>query len=513
MKRAHTFGFESRSSITLLPALIIALFPDWLFADSSVAASEPGLFGQFLGRLHPLLVHLPIGMLFLAYLLEIFSRFDRFSQLKPATTFALVFGGLSAIVSVITGWFLSQDGGYQASTLAWHKWLGISVALSVIALAGIRMWGARKPGIISQSYSYLLGVNALLLVMAGHFGGSLTHGTGFVTSVLPGPIRGLIESDGEIVVHEMTMNDSPEDPAVFARIILPIFEDKCVQCHNPEKRKGKLELNTAAAILQGGKNGPIVVPGESADSELYRRITLPEKEDEHMPPEGKTQLADEEVRLIGWWLAEGASFEKRVSEFKVPADVGRILDGMAHADTTKEATKTDGVFELDVPPPDPAAMVVLRERGVLVLPISQQSNLLTVQYMNADPFTQACLNDLLPLAENIAWLDLSGTALNDSGLAVVERLLHLSRLHLERTNITDNGLKSLANLQYLEYLNLYGTQVSLQGLQRLAGLRRLKSVYLWQTAVTPDQRHFLDSTLSSAHIDLGYAEDDSSGRY
>ena len=86
-------------------------------------------FGLFIGRFHPLVVHLPIGFLLLAAIFYYASRRTTFEPLRQAVGPTLFLGALSAILSVIFGLALANEGGYDDQALFWHKWLGIGVAL------------------------------------------------------------------------------------------------------------------------------------------------------------------------------------------------------------------------------------------------------------------------------------------------------------------------------------------------------------------------------------------------
>jgi len=57
--------------------------------------------------------------------------------------------------------------------------------------------------------------------------------------------------------------------------VQPIFNQKCVLCHNAEKFKGKLHLDGYQQAMHRGKDGPVISPREPTKSEMYRRIKLP----------------------------------------------------------------------------------------------------------------------------------------------------------------------------------------------------------------------------------------------
>ena len=94
-------------------------------------ASELGLF---FGRLHPLLVHLPIGLIVLLTFLELLTRFPRFKQATANVGVILTLTVPAAAFSVLCGWLLSGGEGYQERLLQWHKWTGVGTAC-VCALA------------------------------------------------------------------------------------------------------------------------------------------------------------------------------------------------------------------------------------------------------------------------------------------------------------------------------------------------------------------------------------------
>ena len=68
-----------------------------------------------------------------------------------------------------------------------------------------------------------------------------------------------------------------------------------------------------------------IVADEDGDISMVMRINLPDEDEDVMPPEDKERLSAEQKKLIGWWVAEGASFDKKISELKVPDDINAIL--------------------------------------------------------------------------------------------------------------------------------------------------------------------------------------------
>ncbi len=111
------------------------------------------------------------------------------------------------------------------------------------------------------------------------------------------------------------------DPPVYTGIVKPILADTCVSCHGEKKQKKKLRLDSLAAIMKGGKDGAVVVPGNVDKSDLVDRIELDLNDDDHMPPQGKPQLTSKQILILEWWVKAGAPGDVPLSSLKAPDDV------------------------------------------------------------------------------------------------------------------------------------------------------------------------------------------------
>src|SRR5689334_22290837 len=105
-------------------------------------------------------------------------------------------------------------------------------------------------------------------------------------------------------------------PVDFVKDIKPLFDASCVQCHAKGKAKGGLSLETREAMLKGGEDGPVVVPGKSADSRLVHMVAAVDPENV-MPIKG-TKLTAEQVGLVRAWIDQGAAWDAAVT-FARPA--------------------------------------------------------------------------------------------------------------------------------------------------------------------------------------------------
>jgi len=84
--------------------------------------------------------------------------------------------------------------------------------------------------------------------------------------------------------------------------IRPLLENKCFSCHNPDKKKGGLDLSSYAALVAGGSGGAVVDPGNPGGSRLWTCST--QKEEPFMPPEG-APLPAKDLALLSKWIADG----------------------------------------------------------------------------------------------------------------------------------------------------------------------------------------------------------------
>ncbi len=443
----------------------------------------------FFGRFHPILVHLPIGFLFLAALLVIGKRLGKLTIADDTVTLIMLVSAISATFACGAGYLLSLGGGYDEDILDEHMWQGIGVAaFAWVAWAVKSDFINKKLPVSRLVYLPALGVATVLTMVAGHHGGSLTHGEGYLTAYTPEPFRALagMEPRREELTEIKPIANVPE-AIVYQDIVQPMLSVHCVQCHNATKQKGNLRMDSFAYLTKGGEDGPVFVAGKSVDSEMLKRCLLPLEDDDHMPPKGKPQLSDNQIALLAWWIDQGAPVDKKVAELKADDKIKPALASLSEApeagETEYNATGSP-VLSLKVPAADEKVLASLESVRLLVNPVASEQNLLEVSAVNAKEFSDAKVALLTPLAQQIVWLKLGNTQITDAAMPEIAKLKNLNKLHLEYTTIGDAGLNKLKELPYLEYLNLIGTQVTDAGLQNLAKLKSIKNVYVWKSAVT-----------------------------
>jgi uncharacterized membrane protein len=446
----------------------------------------------FLGRFHPLLVHLPIGFLVALFVLEGLDLFRKSVRLHHATYFVAWLAAASAVFSAVFGVLLSYTGDYAPTLLARHLWLGTATALLCVWLVVLKMrsdW--REPQGFAPLYHLTLLLATGAMALAGHFGGALTHGSDYLTAYMPARLRALV---GVEASTRVVPGGNPLELVAFDAAIQPVLKEKCVNCHGADKQEEKLRLDSYAAVMQGGESGSNVVAGSASASLLIQSIHLPAADKKHMPPEGKPQLSADDVALLTWWIDRGAPEKAKLGELKMTRPVARILHArLGLPDAAGEEIALQKWEQIA-----PAVKQVSADIGIELTPLAADHPGLQLTVLpGGRTLGDAELAKLVPLKANLVRLNLGGSAVTDTGLVHVAQMKNLERLDLSRTAVTDAGLAKLVTLQRLEHLNLYGTTITDASLEPLSQIASLRKVFLWQTGVTSNglaafQKKFID---------------------
>ena len=442
---------------------------------------------EFFGHFHVVLVHLPIGILLLACVFQWLETRPKFASLHTATTIALMIGMICAILSALTGYLLSFSGDYDEGLVITHQWFGISVA--AVSIAMFYYHSKSAPFKTKVSISILLFV---LIIITGHLGGSLTHGSDYLTKSWN------LSSD---TVAQRKPIPNVQEAMVYSDIIQPVLQSRCYSCHGKNKQKGKLRMDDSLRLMKGGKDGPVIIPGNAEKSEMAKRLSLPRDDDDHMPPKEKPQPTEQEIALIHWWIASGAPFDKKVKQLEQPEELKPALLALQKVDVKK-------VIIPDLPSQpiskaNDGAIKKLKDIGVVVEQVAQNTNYLSANFVTVrDPGNKE-VQLLLPLKEQLIELKLGSSSITDSALLVIAQFKNLMRLQLGYTKVTDKGLANLTALQNLRYLNLVGTAVTEKGVLQLKDLKSLRSIYLYQTMVKKSEWNDLKKAFPKTFIDSG----------
>jgi uncharacterized membrane protein/mono/diheme cytochrome c family protein len=443
---------------------------------------------DFTGRLHPLLVHLPIGILLLACFFQWLTIKDRFTFLQPAVPVALFWGMISAIASCISGYFLADSGDYDADLVSRHQWLGISVAVVSLVLYLLHQFSIGEKTARWASLFLII-----LISITGHLGGSLTHGSDYLTEGF-----NKTEQKGPAI---KPIANVPE-AVLYADAIQPLFQARCYTCHGPNKKKGKLRLDTPEFIIQGGEDGKALVPGKPDEGEMMKRLLMPLNNKDHMPPLEKPQLTQNEIALLNWWVSTGADFTKKIKDLPQTEKIKPVLLALQTGSSSGNENNQADIPQQAVIKADDTAMAKLKRAGVIIVPVAQNSNYLSVSFVSVVAAADSIAKLLEPLQKQLVWLNLGNTSMTDSGMKIIAKLNNLTRLYLNNTAITDHGLLQLKAAKQLRYVNLVNTKITAKGLTSLKDLKELQSIYLYHAAVNKNdwtdlQKMFPKTTLDS----------------
>lgn len=440
---------------------------------------------QSVGRMHPLLLHLPIGLLVISFILWLGKR-----SMEPAsfqTIFILVLQvtAFTAALTALMGFFLSREGGYNAELLFKHKILGITTAVLAYALLLIYQSNREKKILFGTTIT----VSLITMMIGSHFGSNLTHGQGFVFQ----PLQKEEENKEELVTDSSTL---------FAAAIRPILKSKCYSCHNEKKAKGDLVMTTEEKLLKGGKNGPIWEPGNAIKSHIIQNINLPEEDKKHMPPKGKPQLGQHEIDLLFAWIEAGADMKKMLREY--PDDDTLKILASRIVNLPKE--ESERIYPFAAAPP--ATVQKLSGPFCAVFPLSQNSAALQADFFVREKFDRKSLEDLLKIKEQLVVLNLNNMPVEDQDLKTINEFSNLEKLILNNSLITTSGLNEIKKLKKLRSLSLAGTKVDKSVIQVLSPLDSLKEVFVWNTGILPADAQELQKQSKKIIFNAGYIPDE-----
>jgi len=271
----------------------------------------------FLGRLHVLVLHLPIGIVVAVFLLEWLSRKEKYRYLEAASPFLWGAMALSALATVVLGYMHFAEGSFTGLSADQHRFFGTVTAVVATGVALLRVGrfsAAYKPLFFPASVVLLV-----LISITGHYGGNLTHGSTYLVEYAPQPLRSL----AGLPPKRTLTNVREADP--FVDVVGPLLREHCQGCHNEDKKENSLVLTTYAGVMRGGESGKVVVAGNTELSELLRRISLEPSDEEFMPAEGKPPLTARQRDIIRWWIQAGAKNGGTVGDLDVPPEVQNAL--------------------------------------------------------------------------------------------------------------------------------------------------------------------------------------------
>ncbi len=441
----------------------------------------------FIGRFHPLMVHLPIGIFILGYLFELLWQFG-FRELIPSRkiiTATYIVGLLAGVAAAFTGWLLASSNDYFIEPLDDHKWLGISTLVVMSLVIFFQIKASEDKGKLKLVAAT---VAIILVALTGHFGGNLTHGSTYLSEYGPSVLSG--DDVASVRLNEL----QPDSVIIYAHLIQPIIEAKCVACHNKENSFGGLALDSYALLFKEADHEVPVQPGSPDKSEFLHRVSLPADHEKVMPPRG-AQLSFTEVQVLRYWITQGADSLATFDSEKMSPELIALINRDYGLDFSPkpyyEKIKVDSLPE--------AVFAELRGAGFRVSYLGETNLLLDVSY-EGDSITSEKMNLLASIARQVTFLKLSNCRLTNELLQKMTVFPHLTRIDLSKNQLADQAVLFLIQHPHLTAVNLNETQTKAASLTPLLSQEGLSVIYLWQTGITEEELQNLRKSYPSVDI-------------
>lgn len=455
------------------PALILSLFAVGLLflAVPLLHLSQVPPVLLFLGRLHPLILHFPIVLIILALLFELASRYYRLRIGENIMMVILMAAALSALVSIGAGYLLFSSGEYSGKLIERHLWAGVITGLCIFFTLGFFLLHRQTARFYYPYFGALLLTNAAV-GYTSHLGGSITHGQDYLSEHLQlmfaAPDRDEGKQEGEMLV--------------FTGMLMPIFEAKCLSCHNDQRAKSDFIMTSYQRLLRGGESGhPAVTAGKPDSSEVYRRVILPEGDNDRMPPEGKTPLSAREVALLKFWIASGASDSLSVMHAQGTDTLQQVIEGLL-PDLEKYRRRAR-IRKMKLSQLERELQKVATDLDIEIRPDSLADDDLFALRMKFPPapFSNDQFRELRPYFEVFSRVSLASSGIDDAGLYYIGQMVNVRELYLQKTALEGPGILYLQKLPKLEVLNLSFTGIDDKAALDLLKFPSLREVYLYRT--------------------------------
>ena len=445
------------------------------------------LFSEFIGQLHPLLIHFPIGILLMAVALQFFQIFSK-KDFNSSISLLVLIGSIFAGLSCLAGWLLASTGDYNSDVVFFHRWSGI--ATFFLALTSY-FWIRYR--------SFLFGVLLILIVLTGHYGSILTYGEGYFLKPKIDSTVIISAKNRRSLKIEKVQGETTKYFYPYEDQIVPILKSKCYSCHSIQKKKGGLRLDSEFFIRKGGKHGRILMSGNALKSHLYTHLILPEDDDLHMPPTGKRQLTRMEIQLIEQWISSGAPFGEVEQKMVLASnDLSNSAIDLPNSDLIPVEK------QIDIAPISPTENLVLdklKDAKISIVYSGAKNEWISLNFINVKSDFNTLLAQTKSIKTHVTELKLNNSDQMD--FSALRDFPNLRILNLGHTNLKDDDVDNFQGLDQLEQLNLYGTKITDAGLMKLAECQHLKVLYLWDTKVSESGINALKKKRPKLKIESG----------
>jgi uncharacterized membrane protein len=449
---------------SFLPALLLLALPFYRPADVP-------FFFLLIGRFHPLILHFPIVLIILALLFEITRRLGWLRIPENVLAVILIGAALSTLVSIAAGFFLFASGDYSGRLMEQHFWAGTITGATIFITVPLFFIYKSTARFYPLYFAALLTSNAAV-GYTSNLGGSITHGPDYLSEYFDFLVK---DTESEGVRNESEM-------LVYEDMLMPVFEAKCMSCHNQTRAKGDLLMTSYRSLVKGGESGnPSITANHPEQSELLKRVLLPDTAKDHMPPEGKTPMSDQEIALLRFWIEAGAKELLRVTEAKNDPQAAPVIESLLPEIVKYRRKAAIGRMKMKTLEDELDAVAKKLSIDIEKDSLSDSDYFTIATRFPPAPFTNDHFRELSPYYEVFSKVSLVSSGIDDDGLYYIGQMANVTALYLQKTRLDGSGLIYLKSLPNLETLNLSFTNIDDRAVIDLLKFPSLKVVYVFKT--------------------------------
>ena len=414
----------------------------------------------FIGHLHPLLVHLPIGIWIVYLLIEFLKTKYQYKQIDSIIKIIFYTGTTSAAASIITGLINANQEGFSTDDVFNHQWMAIGTSVLFLLFFYLRNHVDLKTVLVNS----LLILLFISLLITGHLGGILTHGEDYLS----------INNDESKVIKPLAIQNIDE-AIIYKDLVQYIFDKNCISCHGQNKQKGNLRLDSYDHIITGGKSGKIIQLNNLEKSELIKRILLDVTDEKHMPPKGKMQLETFEIQMLKWWVSNGANTASKVKD--ISDDTLMVRSIKQFHEVFSQTNQVANFKRPTLDKIDPNTLKKIQSVGWSLIPLSKDDHYYRAVAYNVEDSIGDALKSLGLISKHIIELKLSFSKLTDRDAIQLTSFKSLEKLWLDHTLITSKGLEYIKEMNKLHYLNVFACSIDERELSNYIVRKDLKLIY------------------------------------
>jgi len=419
----------------------------------------------FIGRFHPLMVHLPIGIFLIAYAFEFLQKFgnEKWKASKNSLILLYTASLLSGLITAITGWLLSSSKDYGIKALNDHKNLAILFLLTLLVLVLYQAFSKHA----KSSVKLFISTACLLMCMVtGHLGGNLTHGSDYLLKYAPKFLKPSLDE------ADIKFTGNTDSLQIYASFIQPSFEKNCYECHSEEYKEGGLILDSFSELFKEANYHTSIVPYIPELSEALSRIRLPHGHKKRMPPR-QEGLSYAEVQILKYWIEIGAD---SLAIFN-SASMSDELKYLMMKDYQLDFYEKSGTEKLDLDSLDSSTLSQLGSAGFKLEYLAENNLLLNVSFTND--------------SINIESIEMLNT---------VSDRIH--ELNLSKCNLTADKLNRLKDCRLLQSIDISGNPIDVMVVDFLSKCSNLKTIKLNRTELDDEAAKSILEAVSAERIYL-----------